>query len=34
MHGIGLEQDVRRWFSLKVPRTRVPRDFIDKALRQ
>ncbi|WP_407280258.1 radical SAM protein [Aromatoleum evansii] len=33
MHGIGLEQDVRGWFSDRVPRPRVPRNFIERALR-
>jgi radical SAM superfamily enzyme YgiQ (UPF0313 family) len=32
MHGIGLEQDVRGWFDMWVPRTRVPRHFIERAL--
>jgi len=32
MHGIGLDDDVRQWFSTRVPRTRVPRHFIDRAL--
>ncbi len=32
MHGIGLDEDVRRWFSGKVPRTTVPRHFIERAL--
>ncbi|WAC72272.1 radical SAM protein [Roseateles sp. SL47] len=32
MHGIGLEQDVRRWFSVRVPKPKVPRDFIGQAL--
>ncbi|MDD3352996.1 radical SAM protein [Zoogloea sp.] len=32
MHGIGLEEDVRRWFDIKVPRPRVPRNFIARAL--
>jgi hypothetical protein len=32
MHGIGLEQDVRRWFDIRVPKPRVARDFIDRAL--
>ncbi len=32
MHGIGLDQDVRKWFAGRVPRTTVPRDFIEKAL--
>lgn len=38
MHGLGLDLDVRRWFEdgeqpRKVPRARVPRDLIRKALR-
>jgi radical SAM superfamily enzyme YgiQ (UPF0313 family) len=33
MHGIGLDQDVRQWFSMPVPRTRVARSRIEKALR-
>ncbi|NMG75900.1 B12-binding domain-containing radical SAM protein [Aromatoleum diolicum] len=33
MHGIGLEEDVRNWFSDRVPRSRVPRNFIARALR-
>jgi radical SAM superfamily enzyme YgiQ (UPF0313 family) len=32
MHGLGLEQDVRSWFSTKVPRTTVPRHRIARAL--
>ncbi|HJV07102.1 MAG TPA: radical SAM protein [Chromobacteriaceae bacterium] len=32
MHGIGLDEDVRRWFSGRVPRPRVPRHFIARAL--
>jgi radical SAM superfamily enzyme YgiQ (UPF0313 family) len=32
MHGIGLDADVRSWFAAKVPRTRVPRHFIERAL--
>ena len=32
MHGIGLDQDVRSWFDMKVPKTRVPRNFIERAL--
>lgn len=32
MHGLGLDQDVRGWFEGKVPRTKVPRHFIDEAL--
>jgi hypothetical protein len=32
MHGLGLEQDVRSWFNGKLPRPRVPRDFVAAAL--
>ncbi|MCK6390606.1 MAG: radical SAM protein [Azonexus sp.] len=32
MHGVCLDQDVRSWFDLKVPRPRVPRNFIARAL--
>jgi hypothetical protein len=32
MHGVGLDEDVRAWFDLKVPRPRVPREFIRRAL--
>jgi hypothetical protein len=32
MHGIGLEQDVRAWFEQRVPRTTVPRRFVERAL--
>jgi len=32
MHGIGLEEDVRSWFSMKVPRTTVARHRIARAL--
>jgi hypothetical protein len=34
MHGIGLEQDVRSWFEMPVPRTRVARNRIERALTQ
>jgi radical SAM superfamily enzyme YgiQ (UPF0313 family) len=34
MHGIGLEEDVRSWFSGRVPRARVPRQFVARALRE
>ena len=34
MHGIGLDEDVRSWFDVKVPRTTVARDRIERALRQ
>ncbi|WP_310449538.1 B12-binding domain-containing radical SAM protein [Sulfuritalea sp.] len=32
MHGLGLDQDVRSWFSGRVPKTTVPRHFIARAL--
>jgi radical SAM superfamily enzyme YgiQ (UPF0313 family) len=32
MHGIGLEQDVRGWFQGQVPRTKVPRRYIERSL--
>ncbi|MDE2390440.1 MAG: hypothetical protein KGL65_02410 [Rhodospirillales bacterium] len=32
MHGIGIEQDVRDWFEFKVPKARVPRHKIARAL--
>ncbi len=32
MHGLGLEDDVRRWFPVRVPKTRVSRQFIERAL--
>lgn len=34
MHGLGLDDDVRGWFEDRVPRARVPRDFIERALGQ
>ncbi|MCX7145665.1 MAG: radical SAM protein [Sulfuritalea sp.] len=32
MHGLGLDEDVRSWFSGRVPRSQVPRHFIERAL--
>ncbi len=32
MHGIGLDADVRSWFIGRVPRTKVPRGYITRAL--
>jgi radical SAM superfamily enzyme YgiQ (UPF0313 family) len=32
MHGIGLDQDVRNWFPILVPRSKVPRHWIERAL--
>jgi hypothetical protein len=34
MHGIGLELDVRNWFDQPVPKARVGRNFIARALSQ
>ena len=34
MHGNLLDQDVRVWFDVKVPRPTVSREFIDRALRE
>ena len=34
MHGIGLEEDVRAWFDMPVPKTKVARQCIAKALAQ
>ena len=32
MHGVGLEEDVRSWFDGKVPKTKVNKHFIERAL--
>ncbi len=32
MHGIGLDTNVRSWFDMKVPKTKVAPDFIERAL--
>ena len=32
MHGLGLDDDVRNWFDFRVPKTRVPHHFIERAL--
>ncbi len=32
MHGLGLDEDVRSWFAQRVPRPRVRREFIERAL--
>jgi radical SAM superfamily enzyme YgiQ (UPF0313 family) len=32
MYGIGLDEDVRSWFTVRTPKTRVPRHFISRAL--
>jgi hypothetical protein len=32
MHGLGLDDDVRRWFDMPVPKARVPRQRIARAL--
>jgi radical SAM superfamily enzyme YgiQ (UPF0313 family) len=33
MHGVGLDFDVRDWFDEEVPRTRVPKSFVARALK-
>jgi hypothetical protein len=32
MHGLGLDENVRGWFDMQVPKPRVPRHFIERAL--
>jgi radical SAM superfamily enzyme YgiQ (UPF0313 family) len=32
MHGIGLDHDIRGWFPVRVPKTTVPRRFVERAL--
>jgi hypothetical protein len=32
MHGLGLDQDLRGWFPIRVPRSKVAKDFIERAL--
>ena len=32
MHGVCVDEDIRRWFERRVPRAKVPRDFIAAAL--
>ncbi|GAC1619619.1 MAG: radical SAM protein [Nevskia sp.] len=32
MHGIGLQEDVRTWFEVRVPKPKVARQFIEQAL--
>ena len=34
MHGVGLEDDVRKWFAAGTPKTRVARNFVAKALKE
>jgi radical SAM superfamily enzyme YgiQ (UPF0313 family) len=34
MHGIGLETNVRQWFEQRVPKTKVDKDFVARALAQ
>ena len=34
MHGIGIDSDIRSWFPVRVPKTTVPRRFIERALAQ
>jgi radical SAM superfamily enzyme YgiQ (UPF0313 family) len=33
MHGLGLEEDVRAWFDMKVPKTKVAKDLVVRAVR-
>jgi tRNA A37 methylthiotransferase MiaB len=32
MHGIGIDSDIRSWFPVRVPKTTVPRRFVERAL--
>ena len=32
MHGLGVDEDVRSWFPIKVPKTTVPKRFVELAL--
>jgi hypothetical protein len=32
MHNIGIDEPLQKWFEAKVPRTKIPPDFIEKAL--
>lgn len=32
MHGVGLDADIRSWFPGRVPRSKVPRDYVVRAL--
>ena len=32
MHGVGLDEDVRMWWDMPVPKTRVARRFVERAL--
>ncbi|WP_457351169.1 B12-binding domain-containing radical SAM protein [Roseateles sp. P5_D6] len=32
MHGIGVDSDIRSWFPVRVPKTTVPRRFVERAL--
>ncbi len=34
MHGVGLEEDVRMWWDMPVPKTRVARRFVERALQE
>jgi radical SAM superfamily enzyme YgiQ (UPF0313 family) len=34
MHGVGLDEDVRTWFDMPTPKTRVNKRFIERALEQ
>jgi hypothetical protein len=32
MHGIGLEMPLQKWFDFKIPRTLIPKNYIEKAI--
>lgn len=34
MHGIGYDLPLQDWFDFKIPKTRIPRDFIEKAIEE
>jgi hypothetical protein len=34
MHGVGLDEDVRLWFDMPAPKTRVNKRYIERALEQ
>ena len=34
MHGIGFELPLQKWFEFKIPRTTIPRDFIENAIEE
>lgn len=34
MHGIGLDTPLQEWFDFKIPKTTVPKDYIEKAIQE